>query len=299
MAPSFSWKTPAFGVNLHTFMLSGSDPVAEALHAERLGFDIVTLHRDVLHGNEPSFEMWTLLTWLAARTTRITVAPVVLALPYRQPAVLAKMIETLDRLSNGRLIPVLGGGAARNDPAHSAFGLAPHSPPEKVAALEEAIDITRGLWSESGFSFAGRFFQTEAATLAPKPNHRIPIWLGVFGFRMSELVGRKADGWFPTMQLLAPEEAYRKLAYIRQVAEGAGRNPDDITFAYNVPVLVEKGTASTRGQIAGSAAEVAKQLAEMIVHGFGFLNFWPLGDAALQRESLAREVVPMVRELVD
>jgi alkanesulfonate monooxygenase SsuD/methylene tetrahydromethanopterin reductase-like flavin-dependent oxidoreductase (luciferase family) len=296
MPPSF--KTPMFGVNVHTFMWPGIDPVVQALHAERLGFDVVTLHRDVMHGDEPSFEMWTLLTWLAARTTRITVAPLVLALPYRQPAVLAKMTETLDRLANGRLLPVLGSGAERNELAHKSFGLARQSPQEQVAALEEAIDVMRGLWSGSGFSYAGRFFRTDAATVEPKPDRAIPIWLGVFGPRMLELVGRKADGWFPTMQLLAPEDAYRKLAHIRKVAEDAGRNPDDITFAYNVPVLVENGRASTRGQIAGSAAEVAKPLAEMIAHGFTFLNFWPAGDAALQRERLAREVVPMVRELV-
>jgi alkanesulfonate monooxygenase SsuD/methylene tetrahydromethanopterin reductase-like flavin-dependent oxidoreductase (luciferase family) len=292
------FKTPAFGTNLHTGMRPDVDLVAEALHAERLGFDVVTIHRDVLHGPDPSFEIWTLLTWLAARTSSIRVAPVVLALPHRHPAVLAKMAETLDRLSNGRLILVLGAGGPMNEPAYGAFGLAQRSPREKVEAIEEAIDIMRGLWSTSGFSYAGQHFRTEGATIEPKPGHPIPLWLGVFGDQMIDLVGRKADGWIPTYQLLKPEQAYRKLEHIRRIAETTGRNPDDITYAYNVPVLVAEGAVTTQGQIAGSAAEVARQLADLVRHGFTLLNVWPGGEATRQRERLAREVLPIVRELI-
>ncbi len=293
-----NFPTPRFGINIHTRMRPDVDVVAEALHVEQLGFDLVALHGDVLHATAPSYETWTLLTWLAARTARIRMAPVVLALPNRQPAVLAKMTETLDRLSAGRLVLALGSGAAINEPAFRAFGLAQRSPSEKVAALEEAIDILHGLWSTSSFSYTGRHFQTEGATIEPKPSHPIPIWLGVFGTQMVDLVGRKADGWFPSFQFLAPEQAYSKLARIRMVAEDAGRNPDDITYAYNVPVLVEEGSSTARGQIAGNVAEVARQLADFVRHGFTFLNLWPGGAGATQRERLAKEVLPAIRDLL-
>lgn len=295
---AFYFTTPGFGMNLHTAIRPEVDPMAEALHAEQLGFDVVTIHRDVLHGNDPSFEIWTLLTWLAAHTTHIKVAPVVLALPNRHPTVLAKMAETLDRLSDGRLVLVLGAGGAMNEPAYGAFGLTQRLPREKVEALEEAIDILRGLWSTSGFSYSGQHFRTQGATIEPKPSHPIPIWLGAFGDQMVGLAGRKADGWFPTYQFLEPKQAYRKLEYIRKVAENAGRNPDHITYAYNIPVLVEEGTVTTRGRIAGSAEEVARQLADLVRHGFTFLNLWPSGEAAKQRERLAREVLPVVRDLI-
>jgi alkanesulfonate monooxygenase SsuD/methylene tetrahydromethanopterin reductase-like flavin-dependent oxidoreductase (luciferase family) len=293
-----AFRTPRFGINIHTRLRPDVDVVAEALDAEQLGFDLVTLHGDVLHGLAPSYETWTLLTWVAARTTRIQIAPVVLALPNRYPAVLAKMTETLDRLTDGRLVLTLGSGAAINEPAFRAFGLAQRSSAAKVAALEEAIDVLRGLWSTSNFSYTGQHFQTEGATIAPKPSHPIPIWLGVFGDRMVDLAGRKADGWFPSLQFLAPEQAYRKLERIRTVAEDAGRNPDEITYAYNIPVLVEDGSSSTRGQIAGSATEVARQLAKFVRNGFTFLNLWPGGTAATQRERLAKEVLPTVRDLL-
>ena len=292
------FKTLRFGTNIHTTVRPSVNPVAEALHAEQLGFDILTVHHDALHGTDPSFEMWTLLTWLAAHTSRIRIAPVVLALPHRHPALLAKMAETLDHLSDGRPVLVLGGGGLMNEPAYGALDLPQRSPREKVEALEEAIDILRGLWSSSGFSYTGQHFRTRSATIEPKPGHSIPIWLGVFGDRMIELVGRKADGWFPTYQFLDPEQAYPKLERIRTVAEHAGRNPDDITYAYNVPVLVKEGAITSRGQIAGSAEEVARQLADFIRHGFTFLNLWPSGEQFIQRERLAREVLPIVRELL-
>ena len=268
------------------------------MDAEQLGYDVVTLHRDALHGADPSFENWTLLSWLAARTIRINVAPLVLALPHRHPALLAKMAETLDRLSGGRLILILGGGGPMNEPAYRALGLASRSPGEKVQALEEAIEILRGLWSTSGFTYPGKHFRTDQATIEPKPAHAIPIWLGVFGDRMLELVGRKADGWLPTYQFLEPEQAYRKVERLRRAAEHAGRNPDYLTYGYTIPVLVDKRSVTTRGQIAGSAEEVARQLADVMRHGFTFLNLWPVGEAATQRELLAREVLPIVRDFV-
>ena len=296
MASDF--KNLKFGVNIQTGIPSGVDPVTEALHAEHLGFDVVTLHHDTLHGSDLSFELWTLLCWVAAHTTRIQVAPVVLALPHRHPAVLAKMAETLDRLSGGRLVLVLGAGGPMNEPAYRALGLTQRSPREKVQALEEAIDILRGLWSTSSFTLTGQHFRTEGATIEPKPDHPIPLWLGVFGNQMLDLVGRKADGWLPTYQFLEPEQAYQKLERIQRVADHAGRSPDEITYGYNVPVLIEEGAVTNRWHIAGSARKVAGQLATLVRHDFTFLNVWPVGEATIQRERLARDVLPIVRELL-
>ncbi len=77
------------------------------------------------------------------------------------------------------------------------------------------------------------------------------------------------------------------------------RNPDDITFAYNVPVLGEQGRASTPRQVAGNAMPVAKQLSEMVAHGYTLLNLWPVRHNAEQLGLIAREVIPTVRKLVE
>jgi len=179
-----------FGVNVNQSAGPGLDPVAEARRAEELGFDFVSLS-DHLHGTRPTFETWTLLTWIAA-SSRIRLATNVLGLPYRHPTVLAKMAESLDRLSGGRLI--LGLGAGGSDQEFRGFGLPLHSPGEKVDALDEAIDVIRGLWGTPSFSFDGRHYRTEGAEVEPKPAHAIPIWLGTYGDRAVELTGRKADG---------------------------------------------------------------------------------------------------------
>jgi alkanesulfonate monooxygenase SsuD/methylene tetrahydromethanopterin reductase-like flavin-dependent oxidoreductase (luciferase family) len=109
--------------------------IAEAREAESLGFDLFCA-ADHLHGAHPTPEPWTALSWIAAVTERIAVMPNVLGLPYRAPAVTAKMAETLDRLSGGRL--VLGLGTGGYDAEFAAFGLAQRTPGRKVAALGEA-----------------------------------------------------------------------------------------------------------------------------------------------------------------
>jgi alkanesulfonate monooxygenase SsuD/methylene tetrahydromethanopterin reductase-like flavin-dependent oxidoreductase (luciferase family) len=286
---------PAFGITVSS--RPGADPVAEAVHAEKLGFDVVTVHRDVLNGPPPSLESWTLLTWLAARTTAVRLAPNVLVLPNRHPAVLAKMAETLDQLSGGRLILALGSGAGMNDPAFSSFGLPHWLAAEKVVAMGEALDVMRGLWEVAGFSYPGRHFRIEDATLEPKPARRIPVWLGAFRPRMLDLVGRKADGWLPSMFMLEPEAAYLGMGRIRQAARSAGRDPDQLTFGYNVAVTVRDGATSSRGEVSGSAEEVAEQLAALVRGGFSFLNLSTTGEGAEQRERLAADVLPAVRSL--
>src|SRR5256885_5257289 len=99
-----------FGLNVSTSAAPGADPVAAARRAEALGFDFVSAS-DHLHGGSPSYETWTMLSWIAAATSRVRVATRVLGLPYRHPPVIAKMAETFDRLSGGRPILGLGGGA--------------------------------------------------------------------------------------------------------------------------------------------------------------------------------------------
>jgi len=209
-----------FGLNVS----SGEDPVGDAVRAEDLGFDFVSAF-DHLHGEAPTYEPWTLLTTIAARTTRLKVATRVLAVPYRHPAVLAKMAETLDRLSGGRLILGLGGGY--DDREFAAFGLAARSAREKIEGLEEAVRVLRGLWAPESFSFDGRFYSLRDARIAPKPGHRIPIWVGTFRARGLALAGRLADGWIPSYGMAPPDEVVHLRARVLDAAASAGRNPDE------------------------------------------------------------------------
>src|SRR2546429_1134948 len=142
-----------FGLNVSTSAEPGSDPVADARKAEALGFDFVSAS-DHLHGETPSLETWTMLSWIAAGTSRMRVATRVLGVPYRHPAVVAKMAETFDRLSGRRLI--LGLGAGASDEEFRALGLETRPPPDKGDGLEEAIRVIRRLWPERNPPVEGR-----------------------------------------------------------------------------------------------------------------------------------------------
>jgi probable F420-dependent oxidoreductase len=281
-----------FGIAVSTAARPDSDPVAAARQAEQLGFDLVTVS-DHLNGSFPTFETWTLLTWLASATERIRLAPLVLGLPYRPPAVVAKMAESLDRLSGGRLIMGMGGGGSNDE--FRAFGLAVRRPAEKVEALAEAIDIVRGLWRDSPFTYHGRHFQVREAEVEPKPAHRIPIWLGTYGRKALALTGRVADGWNPSFPYAPPDVVGEMVDRIRRGAEEAGRDPDSIEHAYNVSVWVDERGQPNPRLVTGSADRVAEQLSGFVRMGFGTLVFWARGGAE-QRERLAVEVLPLVRQ---
>jgi probable F420-dependent oxidoreductase len=287
----------SFGVNIPTTVGPGVDPVGQARAAEDLGFDFVSAS-DHPCGTNPSHETWTMLTWIAAGTFRIRIATRVLGLPYRSPAMVAKMAETLDRLSRGRLI--LGLGAGYSDGEFAAFGLGVPSPAEKIVGLKEAVSVIRGLWSEQQFTFSGQRYRTEAADIEPKPAQRIPIWLGTFGPRALQVTGQVADGWIPSLGH-APAEALPAMREkVLAAAVAAGRDPEEITCALNLPVHVGDESDSQTDVIAGSAERVAARLGSFVAAGFSAFNFIPLGPSnqtSEQVERIATEVIPALSEL--
>ena len=286
-----------FGTTLVPTVGGRTNPVEDALDAERLGFDFVSCW-DHLHGDTPSYETWTLLSWIAARTERIRIVTNVLGLPYRHPAVVAKMAESLQRLSAGRL--VLGLGSGGTDAEFTAWGLDVRTPKEKVDALEEALQVIRGMWTEPEFSFDGKHYRTHAALLEPKPDPRIPVWLGVYGKRALTLAGRLAEGWIPSMPFAPPDRVPKLRDRVRRSAEAAGRDPDSLTYAYNVPVLIQEGATDPQGRtVAGSVDEVARQLTDLVRLGFNALSLGARGDRAGTRKRLAEEVLPRLPELLE
>jgi alkanesulfonate monooxygenase SsuD/methylene tetrahydromethanopterin reductase-like flavin-dependent oxidoreductase (luciferase family) len=284
------------GLSVSTAAVPGADPVAAARAAEDLGFDFVSAS-DHLHGRRPTYEPWTMLSWIAAATSRVRVATRVLGVPYRPPAVLAKMAETFDRLSGGRLILGLGGGAV--DEEFRAFGLPARSPRDKVDGLEETVRIARGMWSRPGFTFEGRLYRTDGADLEPKPDHRIPIWLGTYGDRALALTGRLADGWIPSLGYAPPERVVAMRERVLAAAVAAGRDPGEITCAYNVGVRVDERAAAgpDASVVVGAAGAVTERLLGFSSLGFDALSLVPVGPGEQeQAERLGREVVPALRE---
>jgi alkanesulfonate monooxygenase SsuD/methylene tetrahydromethanopterin reductase-like flavin-dependent oxidoreductase (luciferase family) len=287
-------SAPLFGLNVSIAASPGADPIADARLAERLGYDFVSAS-DHLHGDSPTFEPWTLLTAIAVATSTLRVASRVLAVPYRHPAVVAKMAETLDRLSRGRLILGLGGGYL--DDEFRAFGLRVPTPRDKVDGVAETIRIARGLWSEPSFTFEGRLYRTEDAKLTPKPEHRIPIWLGMYKQRGLALTGQVADGWIPSYGFAPPDEVRVLREQVLAAARDAGRDPDEITCAYNLEVRVDENGGPTSGGLSGTPEVLVERLIDLRRMGFNAFNVVAGGPGrAEQIERLAGEVLPAVRE---
>lgn len=254
----------------------GARLAEQARHAEQLGFTHFALS-DHLHSAAPTFDPWTALTWVAAATSEITVVPDVLGLPYRPPAVLAKMAESLQRLSGGRLVLGLGNGGY--DREFVAFGLNQRTPGQKVDALGEAITLMRRLWAEPAVTLDGAHYRAEAAEICPHPAQPIPIWLGAYGTRSLVQAGTMADGWLPSLGRATVEQLRGMRTTVREAAERAGRDPDGITYACNV--FVESGGID----------DIAPRLHQLVDSGFDTLLVAGLSTAS-SREEFAGRILP-------
>ena len=284
-----------FGVNVSTSAAGDADPVGDARFAEQLGFDFVSAN-DHPGGGSPNFETWTMLAWIAAATTRIHLATRVLGMPLRPPAVLAKMSETFDRLSGGRLI--LGLGAGGSDVELRSFGAPAASAGERIDGLVDAVSIIRGLWAQRAFTYSGKVHGTVAAELEPKPARPIPIWLGTFGPRALKITGRLADGWIPTLGYVSAEQLPDMCDRVFTAAREAGRDPAEIACVLNMEIAIDGYSEPDPDVVTGSTEQIARQLADFVALGFTGFNISPAGHSP--REQLMRiagEVIPAVRAI--
>jgi alkanesulfonate monooxygenase SsuD/methylene tetrahydromethanopterin reductase-like flavin-dependent oxidoreductase (luciferase family) len=220
----------------------------------------------------------------------------VLCGPLRLPALTAKMAETLQRLSNGRLI--LGLGAGSSDQEMHSFGIDPPTAGAKVTGLEESVRIIQALWTEPAVTFAGRLHRVNDARIEPKPDQPIPVWLGAFGDRALDLTGRLADGWIPSYGYAPPQVVVVMRDKVLAAAETAGRDPGAVTCAYHLEARV--GTAVPSSEVvSGSVAQVTDQLIALVALGFTAFSVSLVGPGRHdQAAALAHEVMPAVRAAV-
>ena len=291
---------PHYGhsLNFGTFITPVNAPpeaaVVRAELSEQLGYDLVTFQD---HPYQASFhDTWTLMTWVAARTERIHIAPNVLNVPLRQPAVMARAAASLDLLSGGRFDLALGAGGFWD--AIESMGETKLTPGEGVTALGEAIEIVRGIWDVSDRSplrVGGEFHRVSGAKRGPAPAHDIPIWIGALKPRMLRLTGRKADGWLPSLGYMKPGEFAAGNATIDEAAVAAGRDPREIRRIVNI---VGRFAATNGGFLNGPSAQWVEELVPLVVEN-GVGTFILASDDPATLERFAHEVAPAVRAAVE
>ena len=212
--------------------------VAQIRAAEAAGFDTVTFSD---RPPEDNLEGWTLASVVGALTSRVILTHSTLNVPFRNPALLAKMASSLDFITGGRVELTLGAGGQEGH--FRSYGVYFGSPGERFADLKDAVAIMRGLWKGGPFSYQGRLFSVENAEAPPQPVHgAIPIIIGAGGPRMLRYTGAEADGWIKNGGWPESMDQYRGL--LQQVEEGAaaaGRDPLTIRRVLNGTGYVGEG----------------------------------------------------------
>jgi alkanesulfonate monooxygenase SsuD/methylene tetrahydromethanopterin reductase-like flavin-dependent oxidoreductase (luciferase family) len=187
------------------------------------------------------FEVWTLLSALAERTDDVELGPLVGAITYRNPALLAKMATTVDALSNGRLR--LGLGAGWHEEEHAAYGFDFPDVNTRIDMLEETIQVLRAMFTEDAPTFHGDHYDIKNAYNEPKPvqDPYPPLVIGGAGPRMLRLAAKYADEWNVEISARARGKPIEfKVRKFDQYLREEGREPEDVERSWLAHVLVRE-----------------------------------------------------------
>src|SRR6202165_1537249 len=282
-----------FGYHMPNFSFPGVpddalfDRVVEnAKAAEAAGFDLVTVMdhfyqiRGVGPETEPMLEAWSTLAALAARTTKIRLSTLVTGVTYRNPALLAKTVTTLDVISKGRAI--LGIGAAWNDSEHAGYGF--EFPPiaERMDRLEEAVTIIKLMFTEERRSFEAKHYRIDTALNRPRPIQPggPKILVGGSGEKRTlKILARHGDigHWF----FGSVEALKRKKEIFERHCETEGRDPSTVLLTIGVGVVLVEHERDAKAildvipperratVLTATPAQAAERLSAYIDAGFG------------------------------
>ena len=268
-----------------------ADMVEMALTAEAAGYDSIWLadhlvfrHPVTAEGEENGpWEAWTVAAALAQATSKINIGLLVTCLGWRNPAIVARMTETIDDISQGRFI--LGVGAGWHEPEYDAYGF-PFD--HRVSRFEDAMVILDGLLRRGESTHDGRFFSTDNAPNRPRgplgSTGGAPILVGTSGERMLRLTARYADAW-NTVWHQSADKAEEKIAALDAACADAGRDRSTIVMTAGGNVAGEGYTGHRGDPIQGDDQHVAAELAKF--RDLGFQHFVagldPCTPAAIER----------------
>jgi probable F420-dependent oxidoreductase len=268
-----------FGVTLPQIKRSWAEARECALEFDRLRFDSLWVC-DHLYGvpvpNLPIFEAWTQLAAVAALTEHAQLGTLVTPPFFRNPAVLAKQIATLDHISGGRVIAGLGSGWF--EPEFRGTGC--DFPPlrERMQALNDSVEIMKRLWTEESVSYAGPQYSVENCVCEPKPLRRPPILIGGGGERvLMGIAARHADIW--NNMAVTQTQLGTKVEALRRRCDELDRDFDTLEVSQQCVVVIGEDESEAK-----SFLEKAKKIygghmgASLEEHGI-----WGSPDAVIER----------------
>jgi probable F420-dependent oxidoreductase len=233
------------GLNLPTPFFRPNDFPAIAQTAERLGYDSLWGNdhyapadyvRERFTTSPNFFEVLTVLTAIAAVTSRVELGSCVLVLPMRDIVLVAKQVATLDQLSGGRLLLGVGIGAYREEYAAARPDLLGK---DRGAMLEEGLELLGRLLAEPAVTHRGKYYHVEALDVYPKPVRQpFPILVGGHQKATLDRVVKYGRGWIPGWRPF--EELKEWIALLREKAAAAGRDPQSIIVAPQFAGLIAR-----------------------------------------------------------
>ncbi len=237
---------------------------------------------------EPTYEAWTVLSYLAARYPDYEVGPMVLGQSYRNPALLALMAATLQNLSNGRF--VMGIGAGWKEDEYRGYGYPYPEPRIRVQQLEETLIILKKMWEEPGkLNYQGQHYRIADAWCEPKPETRIPIMVGGGGYTTMKHAAKYADIWNLPDQPLAPY--IERLNVLRRHLDAIGRDPATLRCSWfgRVAIGRTEAEAVARGlsrvdkwtpenAFVGSPPQIAEQMSAFVENGCDYFMIDIIGS---------------------
>ena len=242
----------------------------------------------------------TVLTYVGAKTERIRLGTGVLILPHRNPVVAAKILATMDVLSNGRLIVGVGVGWLREE--FEALGLPPFA--ERGAVGNEYLLAFKELWTQEDPSFQGKYCSFANIRFEPKPVQKPhpPIWVGGESGPALRRAAALGDVWHPIgsnprFPLVTAEQMRRSTVRLARYAEKAGRDPSSIGVSYRPPRYL-LGSDEDRSQpFTGTADQIREDVAEFAEAGVGHLVFDfrrdQVSDTLAVMEKFSQRVMPL------
>ena len=309
----FGLHLPASSANVKP-----EDLVRFAQQAEALGFYCLTVADHVIvpkvisipypytvDGKYPGtgyhLETLTTMSFLAGATRRIRFATSVMIAPYRNPIITAKMLASLDVLSNGRVIVGLGVGWMKEE----FDNLGTPAFAERGRVTDEYIRAFRELWTSDSPTFSGQFCNFSNIVFLPKPVQKptIPIWIGGHSKQAIRRAARLGDGWHPIGGVptipLEPDDVRKDLAMLAEYAQAAGRDPKQIRIALKGSLFdKEKKIEGRRRRFMGDAEVIASDIRDYRAAGVDTMIFdvrRPSSAETLDRmEWMAKEVIARV-----
>ncbi|MCY1228405.1 F420-dependent glucose-6-phosphate dehydrogenase [compost metagenome] len=309
-----------FGIAARNFTAYPEIPDAAALvdygvRMEELGFDSLWVWDHILLGVDPNFpiiDSLTLLTAIAARTSRIKLSTGILVLPLRNPVVLAKQLSSMDQLSRGRMLPAVAAGWYKRE--FDAVGV-PYEQRGKI--MDENLEIMKRLWTEELVSGEWTNHKIPAGVMFPKPHQKpFPLLIGGYADRVLKRAAVDGDGWLT--YFYKPESFVESWTKVRAYAEEAGKDPDTLMNGNQLPIMIgasraavedkmmswlnvdfdiAQGSRSTMDSaIMGNVDECVEQLKEHLAAGVQKIIFVPYKYEMSQIEIIAREILPRLRE---